>query len=240
MGIPGLAVGNFSWDWIYEEWIREYPEITSIVDELFLDYQKADMLLQLPFSPDDWRSFRRKKNVPLIGRRSQREREETLKVLNLPEDKPLVLLSFGGMGLQSAQLSGLEELKDFQFISVGSYGAPGTSFSSEYLKQEGIKYQDLVRAADVVATKPGYGIVSECLANRTRILYTSRGEFREYPVLESAMKNQLAVKYIDPSRFRIGSWKAELIELMSLDPPDLPIDVSGAEQAARIILQAIH
>ena len=32
-----------------------------------------------------------------------------------------------------------------------------------------------MRAADVVVTKPGYGIISECIANDTAILYTSRG-----------------------------------------------------------------
>ena len=40
-----------------------------------------------------------------------------------------------------------------------------------------------MRAADVVVTKPGYGIIAECLANDTAIVYTSRGEFAEYDVL---------------------------------------------------------
>ena len=45
----------------------------------------------------------------------------------------------------------------------------------------GYRYEDLVRAVDVVVTKPGYGIISECIANDTALLYTSRGDFREYP-----------------------------------------------------------
>ena len=51
----------------------------------------------------------------------------------------------------------------------------------------GYRYEDLVRAVDVVVTKPGYGIISECLANDTALLYTSRGDFREYQVLVDAM-----------------------------------------------------
>ena len=35
----------------------------------------------------------------------------------------------------------------------------------------------LVGAADAVVSKPGYGIISECIANETAILYTSRGHF---------------------------------------------------------------
>ena len=47
----------------------------------------------------------------------------------------------------------------------------------------GYRYEDLVRAVDVVATKPGYGIISECIANDTALLYTSRGRFVEYDVM---------------------------------------------------------
>ena len=52
--------------------------------------------------------------------------------------------------------------------------------------------------SDVVMTKPGYGIVSECLANGTALLYTARGRFAEYPVLVrrdaavSALRRDLA------------------------------------------------
>ena len=44
----------------------------------------------------------------------------------------------------------------------------------------GFRYEDLVAAVDVVMTKPGYGIIAECIAAGTAMLYTSRGEFREY------------------------------------------------------------
>ena len=43
------------------------------------------------------------------------------------------------------------------------------------LYDRGFRYEDLVAAVDVVLTKPGYGIVSECVANDTALLYTSRG-----------------------------------------------------------------
>ena len=50
-----------------------------------------------------------------------------------------------------------------------------------------LRYEDLVHAVDVVVTKPGYGIVAECLANGTAMLYTSRGRFREYDVMVAEM-----------------------------------------------------
>ena len=61
----------------------------------------------------------------------------------------------------------------------------------------GYRYEDLVRAVDVVVTKPGYGIISECIANDTALLYTSRGDFREYQVLVDAMPKFLRCAFID-------------------------------------------
>ena len=60
----------------------------------------------------------------------------------------------------------------------------------------GCRYEDLVRAVDVVVTKPGYGIIAECLANDTALLYTSRGHFIEYDVLVAAMPHFLRARYI--------------------------------------------
>ena len=51
----------------------------------------------------------------------------------------------------------------------------------------GLRYEDLVQAADVVVTKPGYGIISEAIANDAALLYTSRGHFVEYDVLVKEM-----------------------------------------------------
>ncbi len=42
-------------------------------------------------------------------------------------------------------------------------------------------------AVDAVVTKPGYGIIAECIVTGTAMLYTSRGDFREYDLLVREM-----------------------------------------------------
>ena len=54
-----------------------------------------------------------------------------------------------------------------------------------------------MRAADVVVTKPGYGIISEAIANDAALLYTSRGHFVEYDVLVKEMPRYLRVQFIE-------------------------------------------
>jgi L-arabinokinase len=45
----------------------------------------------------------------------------------------------------------------------------------------------LTASADVVISKPGYGVVSECFLNGTPLLYIPRMDFAEYPVLKAAI-----------------------------------------------------
>ncbi len=56
----------------------------------------------------------------------------------------------------------------------------------------GVRYEDLVGASEAVVTKPGYGIISEAIANDAALLYTSRGHFPEYDVLVEEMPKYLA------------------------------------------------
>ena len=61
----------------------------------------------------------------------------------------------------------------------------------------GLRFADLVRGADVVVTKPGYGIISEAIANDAALLYTSRGQFVEYDMLVREMPRYLRVQFIE-------------------------------------------
>src|SRR6185503_13323440 len=85
--------------------------------------------------------------------------------------------------------------------------------------ERGYRYEDLVRAVDVVVTKPGYGIISECLANDTALLYTSRGDFREYQVLVDAMPAFLRCSFINHDDLFAGRWARHLGELLAQSAP---------------------
>ena len=102
-----------------------------------------------------------------------------------------------------------------------------------------VRYEDLVRAVDVVLSKPGYGIISECLANDTALLYTSRGDFIEYDVLVAAMPRFLRAAFIDHDDLFACRWAAHLDALLSQPaPPDRPA-VDGADVAAAFLLDMI-
>ena len=67
---------------------------------------------------------------------------------------------------------------------------------------------------DVVVTKPGYGIIADCVANHTAMLYTERGRFVEYDVLVREMPRYLRCEFIDLDSFLTGRWRDRSSDLI--------------------------
>jgi hypothetical protein len=103
----------------------------------------------------------------------------------------------------------------------------------------GYRYEDLVAAVDVVATKPGYGIVAECVANDTAVLYTSRGQFIEYDVMVQEMPRYVRCAFISNEDLYAGRWQGPLDALVDQPaPPERP-RVDGAEIVANWLAEKL-
>src|SRR6266536_3861506 len=97
-GLPGVAVANFSWDWIYRPYVRARPEYAWLLEWLRRAYGCADLLLRLPFY-GDLSAFRAIEDVPLVSRPPSAPRAVLRRRLGLQPAELAVLLSFGGLGL---------------------------------------------------------------------------------------------------------------------------------------------
>ena len=103
----------------------------------------------------------------------------------------------------------------------------------------GLRYEDLVAAVDVVATTPGYGIISECVANGTGILYTSRGRFREYDVMVEEMPRVVRCAHIDQESLLAGRWRDRLNAILCAPPPPERPATNGADVAAHRVVHLL-
>ena len=245
-GVPSIAAGNFTWDWIYEGYDPEEKGLPGLVPLIRKATGRADWFVRLPMwggfemAPPD-RTF----DVPLVARRSRRKPADTRQGLGLPPDRKLVLLSFGGHGLQGMSPEAFRSFGDeYAAVLTGhlEMSAPAREsgrgvfeFDEQALYDQGWRYEDLVAAVDVVATKPGYGIIAECAANDTALLYTSRGHFVEYEVLVQEMPRYVRSQFIPQDALFAGDWLPYLEELLAQDRPEPP-EVDGASQAAELIL----
>jgi L-arabinokinase len=238
-GVPGIGMSNFSWDWIYAHLARQEPGLSAAAAAAAAAYGHAANLLQLPFA-GDLSAFPRRTEVPLVVRRPRLTRVEARRRLGLGL-APAALLSFGGLGLPGFEFSVLSKLRSFQFLSepTGS-DAPANVrvVSLAELAAQGLTYLDLVAAADVVVTKPGYGIVTDAIAGRTRMIYTERGDFPEYPVLVEEMPRWLPAVHVTNADLLAGRLRPALEAVLALPFPEPP-RMDGAEVAAQALLAAI-
>jgi L-arabinokinase len=175
------------------------------------------------------------------------------KLLKLPGDKPLVLGSFGGYGVPDLDTDALARFKKYTVISttslplgrsrkeVPAVGRKGSfiTVNEEAMYDAGVRYEDLVGAAEAVVTKPGYGIVSECIANDAAILYTSRGHFPEYDVLVDEMPKHARTAFIGHEDLLAGKWETQLDRLLAQPKPKKKPELNGADVAADILLKAL-
>ena len=138
-------------------------------------------------------------------------------------------MSFGGYGVAGLDTGALATLRDYTIATTDHPRRPGATPSSrrrrapdlseQQIYDNGLRYEDLVRAADVVVTKPGYGIISEAIANDTALLYTSRGHFAEYDVLVREMPRYLRAEFIEQKDLLAGDWGAALERAARRRPP---------------------
>jgi hypothetical protein len=236
-GVPSVALANFSWDWIYRHLAVRQAGLADATEWAASAYRKATLLLRLPFA-GDLSVFPRVEDVPLVARRPRVAPTESRRRLDLPRER-VVLWSFGGHALAGFDYDVLGQLGRFRFVvtdTTGESPANVTRVSDGQLERLGLSYVDLVAAAEVVVTKPGYGIVSDALGARTRLVYTDRGDFPEYPILARAMPKCMPCAYVSNEDLIAGRLAAALDAVMDLPWPEAP-PLDGASVAARRLLE---
>ena len=237
-GLPSVAVGNFSWDWIYGHLAPREPGLAEAAARCRESYGRAELLLRLPFACDA-SAFRRVEDVPLVARRPAVAKAEARRRLGLDE-RPVVLMSFGGVGLPGLQPSAFRDLRGFRILFTGA-GADGpapphfTKMDDAIVRAAGLGYPDLVGAADVVVTKPGYGIVTDCIGAGVRLVYTDRGDFPEYPVMVGEMPRYLPAVFASNEDVREGRLGPALESVLALPFP-APPRTDGAAVVANGLL----
>lgn len=233
-GIPVVGIANFTWEWIYAGLAESHPGYGDVLEAVAADYRQGELLLRLPFGAPTT-AIPRCEELPLVARRGQRQPAEVRRQLGIPEGKKLALISFGGFGLQGYDFAPLAKLRDWVFLTEAEQNWQQGSLRS--LPSGLLPYPELVRAADVVITKPGYGIVAEAIANDTAVLYTSRGQFREEPLLVAGLQRYTRSLEISNAELRRGEWGPALQQLLDLPQPQQTLATDGDQVAADRLAQ---
>lgn len=244
LGVPSVFIGNFTWDWIYETQPGFSTDGAAVIETIRRAHALADVTLKLPLSPSfDGSALPNVIDLPLIARRATLARADTRALFGLPANRKLALLSFGGYGLSELNLSGVDCSAGWDLVVTDRTVADAAlrtlpyvhALSESVLAASPARYEDLIAAVDVVLTKPGFGILGECITASAPIVYTSRGDFREYDVLVAEMPRYLRSRFISQDDLFSGRLNEALEGVLKEPAPKETLPPNGAEVAADAI-----
>lgn len=216
-GVDAVALGNFDWAWTY----RHYPALHGWADR-FAAWQRPHPGLSLWPGPG-LVEFGTTEPAGLVGRTRPAHRVA----------ERAVLVSFGGLGLTDLDrlLPRIDGVTWVLAPPMAPLDRPDCAFV------RGVPYPALVAGCDVVFTKPGYGILAECLLGGTGIVWADRGAFPEAPYLEAVLHARgdakVSVPASDPSF--AGALARALGQRLAAGPPAVTHRSQAGALAARLL-----
>ena len=241
--LPSFLLENFTWEWIYEEYTEQWPQFHPYITSLRNIYEDEHFtrLRAIPNAQPG------REGIPIepISRGTRSSPEDIKTQLGLAgEKRPIVLITVGGIQEKHHFLDHLEEKQDFFFLIPGQSEKITQSNNILSLPHHSdFHHPDLVNAAELVVGKLGYSTLSEAHNMKKPFLFVKRSRFKETPVMEQFVMNNMAARGITDAEFRNGSW------LQSLKPfyreagqtiDKKRITKNGKHKAAEIILDSLN
>lgn len=236
LGIPSIAIGNFSWDWIYSGFLPRDPRWQPVVD-IFQDaYAKTDLLLRMPFC-DAMNTFPRIEDIPLVASPGKSRREKIVQITGCNPKAKWILLSFTTLDWSEEALARVEEIESCEFFTVRPLHWDRRNIHT--LDRDQVTFPDVIASVDSVISKPGFGILSDCIVNRKPLIYAERSDFLEYPILESALRKYLKHVHIPAEDLYRGDLEASLKQIGDCPEPESRLAWGGDVIAAQRIAQLL-
>lgn len=215
-GVPAVGIGNFAWDWIYEEYVDWDSGWRPMVSALREDYARAELALRLPFS-EPMAAFPRRRDIPLAAAPGRVRREELAARTGADPKRRWILLSFTTLDWDRAAVERVARDDRYAFFTVLPLAWDHPAMHA--VDRTEVPFSDVLASVDAVVSKPGFGIVSECIVNRKPLLYVDRAHFREYPYLVDGIRRFLQHAHIPAAMFYQGDVGPQLDRLFTADPP---------------------
>jgi L-arabinokinase len=218
-----ILLTNFTWDVIYKHMMsydlqldnNDILNYINMINKCEKDYCYADLYIQLPCTIDVPCGYNPTNvyHAPLLGREYQTSSNTMKQSLNIPFDTKIILLGFGGHAATWSFLTDTcipaDEVNGNKWLCLVLGATSENMPSSRFISIDFLSYiPDYIAMADVVIGKLGYGFVSECIINRTPLVYIKRSYWPEEQPLETYMLNHspdIALN-MPIEDFEIGNW----------------------------------
>jgi UDP:flavonoid glycosyltransferase YjiC (YdhE family) len=235
-GVPSIAIGNFTWDWIYEPYLDESPDGQALLARIRRAYGKMSCYLRLPFSHDT-DLFNRVIDIPLITRSVRTAPEDVLHWLGIVQDdrRSRVLYAMRDSAFLHSLARAADKSPDRLFFYFGSPQSNMPENVRAVALDDRVAFPDVLNACDVIVSKMGYGTLADCLSTGTPILFPPRSDFREDEAFAPVVPRRLRAHEMSLDDFEAGNWLPHFKQLEGSPEPSESLPMDGAAACARIV-----
>ena len=235
-GLPSVLVENFTWDWVYQEYIEQHGQLKQHADYLGRLFSEADYHIQTQpvcsLKPVDL-------NTLPVSRRAESPRGEVRQGLGIPEGARIVLITMGGVPENYKSLTRLKLPEDLYLVVPGGsevFRAHDHLITLPHHSK--FFHPDLINAADAVVGKVGYSTLAEVYHGGVPFGYIKRADFRESELLAAYIERHMNGIAIEEESFRTGDWISGVSRLLEM-PRIRRKGPNGAEQVAEFVCSVL-
>jgi hypothetical protein len=231
-GVPAVAMCSLNWLDLYRELCADgHGDAARILGEMEAAHAAARAFLApRPSMPMPALEAAIGKVSPIgpVAQPGRRRREELARRLGIPADRPLVLVSMGGVRY-GLRCSGWPGSRDLFFVVPDRLDAPRRDMAG--LDETGLPFPDLLASADAVLTKPGYGSFVEAACGGLAVAYLRRERWPEEAALLDWLRDHARCMEVGEAALHRGDFHAGLRRCLAAAPPP-PVLPAGVEEAA--------
>jgi len=203
LGIPSIAISNFTWYYIFHNLFGDIPPTERIKEA----YRCADIALALPFN-EQMDIFRNKKEIGLVSREITVDRCDMRRRFGILDTELLVYVGVG----KSFDSSFLRSMKPIEATNVKILASSTTELPFDTVVRiptNQTETQNYIALCDLVVSKTGYGTVSEAVRARIPMLLLKRDGFKEDELIGNKVEDMGIGRCISQKSFLDGAWVNE-------------------------------
>ncbi len=231
-GIPCAGLSSLNWLSVYRTYFGNRPEAPQILAEITEAYRAADLFLRcapalpMPELPNV-------RDVGPVASVGQGRHDAILNHLGLPPKRRLAVVALGGRFPTPRSIRSWPVIANTQWLVPADWPLERADLTP--LPQlENWRFADIVASADLLLTKPGYGLITEAACAGTPVLFLRRGDWPEEPGLAAWLHRWGKAHEISRADFDAGDFAKPAADLLA-SPRQVPILPTGNTQAAKAL-----
>jgi hypothetical protein len=232
-GIPAMALCSLNWADLFAHYFGHEDWARPIHAEMLAAYRSATFLRTTPGMPMP--DLADQRSVAPIASLGRERRGELRNSIGAAETARIVLVALGGIPMRLPIEDWPRLPHTHWLVPADCRPARDDCHAIEALDWP---FVDLLRSADAIVTKPGYGTFAEAACNGTAVLYQRRPDWPEQVPLIDWLHGHARAREIDAETLRRGDFARALDKVLLATAPPAPT-TCGADEAARHLAQLL-